>query len=127
MEKFIGMTEPLTNFEKFTLILVSFWLIYLGFNCIIKRYRSVKNRRMLLDYLRFKNEKWNVLLAILRNNNDIDSRYVSEQIEVDLSNLDTRYKVLIYNDLKKIKKFNHFNKTNYQLISRLLSNKRFVN
>lgn len=127
MEKFVEIIKPLSNFEKFTLIAVSLWLIYLGFNYIVERYRSMKNRRMLLNYLRFKNEKWNILLAILRNDKEIDSRYVSEQIEVDLSNLDTRYKVLIYNDLRKIKKINHFNKTNYQLISRLLSINRLVN
>lgn len=127
MEKFVEIIKPLSNFEKFTLIAVSLWLIYLGFNYIVERYRSMKNRRMLLNYLRFKNEKWNILLAILRNDKEIYSRYVSEQIEVDLSNLDTRYKVLIYNDLRKIKKINHFNKTNYQLISRLLSINRLVN
>ncbi len=127
MKKFIGMIEPLTTLEKLILFLVIFWLVYLVCDYIIRRYRSIKKRRMLLDYLRLKNEKWDVLLAILKNDNNFDSQYVNKQIEVDLSNFDKRYKGLIYNDLKKIKKFNHINKTNYQIISNLLSYKRFAN
>ena len=127
MGKFVRMIEPLTSLEKLILIIVLLWLIYLICDYLLRYYRGIKKRRMLLDYLRFKNEKWGVLLTILKNNNNVNSQYVKEQIEVDLSNFDKRYKAMIYRDLKKVKKFNHFNKSNFLIISRLLSNKRFTN
>ncbi|WP_143077687.1 hypothetical protein [Myroides guanonis] len=79
---------------------------------------------MLRKYLELKNEKWDVLVKILTDDKELDGLYVSNKLQMDLSNFDARYRDLIYHELLVVKSVKDINTTNYKTVLDLLRHKK---
>lgn len=80
-----------------------------------------KNDQMIKAYLSIKNDKYDELLAILKNPNDITASELKNSIQLDLSKLDSRYKDILKEDLNKIKNVYQVNPWNWRFLSRVLN------
>lgn len=80
-----------------------------------------KNDQMIKHYLTIKNDKYDQIIDILTNPNDITASELKNSIEVDLTKIDKRFKEILKGDLNKIKKTHQVNPWNMDLISRILN------
>lgn len=80
-----------------------------------------KNNQMIKHYLSIKNDKYDQVIDILTNPNNITASELKNSIEVDLTKIDKRFKEILKGDLNKIKKTHQVNPWNMELIFRILN------
>ncbi|SFI76783.1 hypothetical protein SAMN04487893_10187 [Myroides guanonis] len=124
MKLFLNFLSPLSFWEKIALLLIVIALISLLVDFLLKIVKTKKNSKMLRKYLELKNEKWDVLVKILTDDKELDGLYVSNKLQMDLSNFDARYRDLIYHELLVVKSVKDINTTNYKTVLDLLRHKK---
>lgn len=124
MKLFLNFLSPLSFWEKIALLLIVIALISLLVDFLLKIVKTKKNSKMLRKYLELKNEKWDVLVKILTDDKELDGLYVSNKLQMDLSNFDARYRDLIYHELLVVKSVKDINNTNYKTVLDLLRHKK---
>lgn len=78
---------------------------------------------MLQDYLYVKNKRWNDVVELLTNPNDIQPSDIHNKLKIDISKFDTRYRDLLYHELVKVNQNDNVNSVNLKLLIRTLYNK----
>lgn len=78
---------------------------------------------MLKDYLNVKNNKWDDIVDLLTNPNDIKASDIQNRLQIDLSKFDPRYRDLLYYELRKVNHNRDINALNLQLFINILYNK----
>lgn len=124
MKLFLNFLSPLSFWEKIALLLIVIALTSLLIDFLLKVVKTKKNSKMLKKYLELKNEKWDELIKILTDDNEFDELYVSNKLQMDISNFDARYRDLIYHELLIVKSIKDINSSNYKTVLDLLRNKR---
>lgn len=124
MKLFLNFLSPLSFWEKIALLLIVIALTSLLIDFLLKVVKTKKNSKMLKKYLELKNEKWDELIKILTDDNEFDELYVSNKLQMDISNFDARYRDLIYHELLIVKSIKDINNSNYKTVLDLLRNKR---
>ncbi len=124
MKLFLNFLSPLSFWEKIALLLIVIALTSLLIDFLLKVVKTKKNSKMLKKYLELKNEKWDELIKILTDDNEFDELYVSNKLQMDISNFDARYRDLIYLELLIVKSIKDINSSNYKTVLDLLRNKR---
>lgn len=118
-----SLLSPLSGIEKLTLFAIIATTTFLCFDFIRRYFKKKKSSKMLQDYLYVKNKRWNDVVELLTNPNDIQPSDIHNKLKIDISKFDTRYRDLLYHELVKVNQNDNVNSVNLKLLIRTLYNK----
>lgn len=118
----LTILSVLSKWEMLTLFIISVGVFFLGLDLIKRITKKIRKKKMLQEYLNLKNEKWNELIGVLADKENLDIIEIQTRMGFDFSVFDRKYKDIIYHEVIKIRNENEINPWNLKVLTRKLIN-----
>lgn len=112
----------LSKWELLMLLIIGTGLLFLGLDQIKRVSIRTRNRKMLCEYVKLKSEKWDKLIEVLTDNENLDIVEIQTCLELDFSIFNRKYRDIIYHEMLKIKNETEVNPWNFKVLTRMLIN-----
>lgn len=119
----LSILNSLNSIEKASIIILLLLVTVLMIDQLNKIVKANRSKKMLRKYLYLKKNKWDNLSDLLTNATPLTPLEIQDELQIDLSKFDSRYKDILYHELIKIKKDKEVNPLNWQLIIDVLYNR----
>lgn len=119
----LSILNSLNSIEKASITILLLLVTILMIDQLNKIVKANRNKKMLRKYLHLKENKWDNLSDLLTNATPLTPLEIQDELQIDLSKFDSRYKDILYHELIKIKKDKEVNPLNWQLIIDVLYNR----
>lgn len=119
----LSILNSLNSVEKASIIILLLLVTVLMIDQLNKIVKANRSKKMLRKHLHLKENKWDNLSDLLTNATPLTPLEMQDELQIDLSKFDSRYKDILYHELIKIKKDKEVNPLNWQLIIDVLYNR----